>query len=70
MARLSGRYEEIADGQLLGLDRHGFALEFLRRNPEYRKDFRNILKKVRVGHTDLETALMRFSKRWGLRFSS
>lgn len=70
MPRLSDRRGEIPDGQLLGLDRHGFALEFLRRNPEYRKDFRNILKKLRAGHTDLETALMRFSRRWGLRFSS
>jgi hypothetical protein len=70
MARLSDRRGEIADGQLLALDRHGFALEFLRRNPEYRKDFRNILKKIRAGHADLEAALMRFSRRWGLRFSS
>jgi len=70
MPRLSDWRVHEADGQLLILDRHGFALEFLRRNPEYKKDFRNILRKVRAGHADLETALMQFSRRWGLRFSS
>jgi len=70
MPGLSDWRVDETDGQLLALDRHGFALEFLRRNPEYRKDFRNLFKKARAGHVNWEAALTRFSRRWGLRFSS
>lgn len=42
----------------------GFAWEYLRRNDEYRQDFRAIALTRRPASRDLEA----FADRWGLRF--
>ena len=38
------------------LDRPGFAWEFLRRNPEYREDYRRALERIAAGATTKEAA--------------
>lgn len=43
----------------------GFAWEYLRRDDEYHRDFRRVIRAKRLGTPSLE----QFSKRWGLRFS-
>lgn len=42
----------------------GFAWEYLRRNDEYRRDFRTIALTAGAAARDLEE----FAHRWGLRF--
>ena len=51
---------------LTDLDLAGFAWEFLRRNPDYRRNFRSVVGKPR-SHTKLAQRSM---TRWGLRFPS
>jgi hypothetical protein len=46
------------------LERPGFAAEFLRRNPDYRRDF---VRTARAS-VDAETARVSLARRWGLRF--
>jgi Family of unknown function (DUF6499) len=53
---------------LLELDRAGLAWEFLRRNPDYRKDFRQTLQRIALGDISEEAAMTEFSRRWGLSF--
>ena len=43
----------------------GFAWEYLRRNDEYRQDFRTAAATGRVGSRQLDA----FAQRWGVRFS-
>ncbi len=51
------------------LERPGFAVEFLRRNADYRRDFaRTSSARSRAHHVDAETARADFARRWGLRF--
>ncbi|HEY8065835.1 MAG TPA: DUF6499 domain-containing protein [Methylosinus sp.] len=54
--------------QLKDLDPSGFALEFLRRNPEYRQDYRETLRRIERGAVDNTTALSSLARRWGLQF--
>ncbi len=54
--------------QLNDLDPSGFALEFLRRNPEYRQDYRETLRRIERGAGDKATALSSLARRWGLQF--
>ena len=42
----------------------GFAWEYLRRNDDYREDFRLLVRAKRPDATELEA----FARRWGLRF--
>lgn len=42
----------------------GFAWEFIRRDPDYRRDFREMITSPH-GATEVRTA---FANRWGLRF--
>ena len=53
---------------LLELDRAGLAWEFLRRNPDYREDFRQTLRRVATGEISEDVAMTEFSRRWGLSF--
>lgn len=50
------------------LDRPGFAMEFLRRNPEYRNDCARVLNRAGQGKADAVDAQSDFAHRWGLRF--
>jgi hypothetical protein len=50
---------------LLELDRADLAWEFLKRNPDYREDFRQTLQRVATGEISEEAATMEFSRRWG-----
>ena len=61
------RSQEAVDA-LLKLDRAGLAWEFLRRNPDYREDFRQTLQRIASGETSEEAAMTEFSRRWGLSF--
>ncbi|PWB95173.1 transcriptional regulator domain-containing protein [Methylosinus sporium] len=56
--------------QLNDLDPSGFALEFLRRNPKYRQDYRETLRRIERGVVDEATALSSLARRWGLQFRS
>lgn len=53
---------------LLELDRAGLAWEFLRRNPEYREDFRQTWQRIASGEISEEAAMTEFSRRWGVSF--
>ena len=61
------RSQEAVDA-LLELDRAGLAWEFLRRNPDYREDFRRTLQRIASGEISEEAAMTEFSRRWGLSF--
>ena len=50
------------------LERPGFAVEFLRRNAEYRRDYTRIQRQIARDHVDAESARADFARRWGLRF--
>ncbi|HQT62668.1 transcriptional regulator domain-containing protein [Acidiphilium sp.] len=52
------------------LERPGFAVEFLRRNAEYRRDYAQIQRQIARDHVDAESARAGFARRWGLRFRS
>lgn len=54
--------------QLNQLDRSGFAVEFLRRNPEYRKDCDQTLRGIAPGTPDADAARSALARRWGLNF--
>jgi hypothetical protein len=53
-----------SDGDRRLLDKPGFAQEFLRRNPRYRSDYRNVMR-VKRGSTEEQEVMAR---RWGLAF--
>jgi hypothetical protein len=50
------------------LDRPGFAVEFLRRNAEYRRDYAKTQRQIARKMIDAETARTRLARKWGLRF--
>ncbi len=50
------------------LERPGFAVEFLRRNPDYRRDFVRTQRQIARASVDAETASVSLARRWGLRF--
>jgi len=57
-----------ATAYLDSVQRAGFAWEFLRRNPVYRRDFKIMSRCIATGTaTDLEAARA-LGKRWGLSF--
>ena len=61
------RSQDAADS-LKELDRSGLAWEFLRRNPEYREDYRQALQRIASGAIAEEAAMAEISRRWGLSF--
>ena len=56
--------EKPSDGDRRLLDRPGFAQEFLRRNPRYRSDYRNLMGARRGSTPEREV----MARRWGLCF--
>lgn len=50
------------------LERPGFAVEFLRRNAAYRRDFARTERLVARTGGDPETIRSGLARRWGLRF--
>jgi hypothetical protein len=50
------------------LERPGFAVEFLRRNPRYRRDYKRTMKQISQGVIDAETGRAALARRWGLYF--
>ncbi len=57
-----------AVAQLNQLERAGFALEFLRRNPAYRDDFARMQRHIAYRRVDPDKASADLARRWGLRF--
>lgn len=55
-------------GRLNRLERPGFAVEFLRRNAHYRRDFARTQRLIASASVDAETARISLARRWGLRF--
>lgn len=53
---------------LMRLDQEQFALEFLRRNPAYGKDYRNTQRHIAEGLLSQEAGMARLARRWGLSF--
>jgi Family of unknown function (DUF6499) len=53
---------------LLHLDRNQFAIEFLRRNPAYREDYRRTHDEASSGTLPRESAIANLARRWGLNF--
>ncbi|WP_225184160.1 DUF6499 domain-containing protein [Bradyrhizobium sp. NBAIM03] len=49
------------------LERPGFALEFLRRNADYRRDFARTERQIARGESDPNTIRTIFARRWRLR---
>lgn len=54
--------------KLLQLDRNQFAVEFLRRNPNYREDYRRMREGISSGLLSPESAVADLARRWGLTF--
>lgn len=50
------------------LQRPGFAVEFLRRNNEYRRDFARTERLIARQAIDESAARARLARRWGLQF--
>ena len=50
------------------LGRPSFAVEFLRRNAEYRRDYAQTQRQITRLHVDARTARSGLARRWGLRF--
>ena len=57
-----------AVAQLNQLERAGFALEFLRRNPAYCDDFARMQRNIAYRRVDPDKASADLARRWGLRF--
>nr|WP_246789366.1 DUF6499 domain-containing protein [Acetobacter nitrogenifigens] len=51
-----------------GLDRSGFAVEFLRRNAAYRRDYARLQRRIARRATDAAAERAAFAERWGLCF--
>src|ERR1700733_7973177 len=68
MARTMDWRSPNAGDALRHLDRAGLAWEFLRRNPEYREDYRRALERIAAGAITEEAAMAASSRRWGLAF--
>ncbi|HVZ06604.1 transcriptional regulator domain-containing protein [Rhodopila sp.] len=54
--------------RLKRLERPGFAIEFLRRNPEYRRDYARTERMIARDPASATTAGARLARRWGLQF--
>ena len=54
--------------RLKRLERSGFAVEFLRRNPEYRRDYVQTERRIARHVVDEVVAMAALARRWGLRF--
>jgi Family of unknown function (DUF6499) len=54
--------------QLNRLERPGFAVEFLRRNVGYRRDYARTLRQIARRAADPDSARSALARRWGLCF--
>lgn len=54
--------------KLMRLDRPQFAAEFLRRNYDYIKDYRNTQDQIASGLLAYDAGMERLARRWGLSF--
>lgn len=54
--------------RLKQLERPGFSIEFLRRNPLYRKDYARTFRRIAQGSVNAKTAPEKLARRWGLLF--
>lgn len=54
--------------RLKQLERPGFAVEFLRRNADYRQDYARMLRQIARNQAEAESARSAVARRWGLRF--
>jgi hypothetical protein len=52
----------------MSLDRPQFAAEFLRRNPDYIKDYRTTQGQIASGSLAHDAGMERLARRWGLSF--
>jgi hypothetical protein len=68
MPRTTDWRSQDAVDALLELDRAGLAWEFLRRNPDYRDDFRQTSQRIALNEISEEGAMTEFSRRWGVSF--
>jgi Family of unknown function (DUF6499) len=68
MPMTTGWRSQVAVDALLELDRAGLAWEFLRRNPDYREDFRQTLQRIALNEISEDAAMTEFSRRWGVSF--
>ena len=57
-----------AANRLNRLDRSGFAVEFLRRNADYRQDYTQTCLQIAGGQVGYDSARSRLARRWGLSF--
>lgn len=61
------RSEATAD-KFLQLDRPQFAVEFLRRNPDYSEDYRDAQNRIASGKLEQDLGMEQLARRWGLSF--
>lgn len=54
--------------RLKHFERPGFAVEFLRRNADYRRDYVRTQRQIARNSVDAEAARSDLARRWGLRF--
>lgn len=54
--------------KLMRLDRPQIAAEFLRRNHDYNKDYRNTQDQIASGALAYDAGMERLASRWGLSF--
>jgi hypothetical protein len=64
MPTAAWRSPETAE-RLARLDRAGFAAEFLRRNPDYQRDFRRTARAIASGRLAPDEAAAGLARRWG-----
>lgn len=57
-----------AAAEVNGLDYPGFAQEFLRRNPDYRRDHASMVRRIAAGTVREADAQAELARRWGLVF--
>lgn len=50
------------------LERPGYAVEFLRRNAEYKQDYARLQRQIARDEASAEAARALLARRWGLRF--
>lgn len=68
MSFLTDWRQPIGANDLRGLERADFALEFLRRNPDYQGDYANTMRLIEAGRADARDAKRALARRWGLQF--
>ncbi|MGE0596219.1 MAG: DUF6499 domain-containing protein [Hyphomonadaceae bacterium] len=68
MSFLNNWRTPVGADDLRGMERPDFALEFLRRNPDYQRDEAALERLIARGRTDAAAAERALVRRWGLQF--